>query len=213
MKISVLLQKFWRLPKKERWKYTPAVTMWLNFFWGTIKFIFGILSHSYYVAIISLYSYGIGFAKWIGIKGYIDSHRQKREESYYYLKIVITLFITSAIYLLYMLLAFYLKLPNSTYNVSFSIVVGAFAIIEIIYSIRGFIISNHTNDLLLKAMKGVNIISALMALALSQNILYIIDIAKIGHHFFAYGGIIFGTLNIIVCFIMFRRYKLVKMEL
>lgn len=208
-KILNLIKKYKELDMRQRAQYTTTITMIGNLVSAMIKLLFGAFTLSIFITISGFYSVGIGTCKFIYILGKEKSNEQISKERKYYLLITFVLLLSSIFYIVYMIRLFFIK-SSYDYGIIPAITIALISFAELTVAIFGLFKSNKRKDLLLSGLKCVNLASAFTAIALTQAMLLSFNANEIGvdhSKYNAVGGVVFGTLCLIISLTMCFIYK------
>ncbi len=170
------------------------VAMTMNFATAAFKIIAAFYVSSYFLIVSSIYSVGIGLTKQIFFRGVIKSKLNPRKERKYVLLIYTALFVSSLVYMFYMIRLFYIETRPFNYGMFISLIIAIVSVYELVIAIIGLIKSHHLRDSLLTALKTVTLTSALVAIVVAQSalIIFITDQNTILNN--KYSNAIFGLL-------------------
>ena len=180
-----LFKKYQSLPYVQKTSINNKISMACNFAWAVIKFILANVIGSYFLTLSGFYTICIALAKCSYFDGRRNAKTQFKEEKYYK-QIAVMLIIAGLIYLLY-IFEIFLATHEQSYGLIPAITIALVAFCEIIFSVRGLIMSWKSKDLLLIGLKLINVSSALSSLVLTQ-------IAILSVHASIEENILFNTL-------------------
>lgn len=193
-----------------RINFNGRLSMTVNFIWAGMKFIFGLVTVSYFFWISALYSLCVGFAKYTYFKGRANSNDDLNKENEYYARMAIILFIASIIYVIYMIRLFFYSY-NFKYEMIPSIGIAAVSFAELGVAIFGLVKSNKKKDLLLSGFKSISLASALISIVLTQVAILSFADAADNSKYNAISGCIFGGLCILITlFMLHKSHKIDK---
>ena len=200
--------------KKKRQIKFAKISVPFNALMAAGKFIFGIISASFFLCINALYNVGIGTVKYIAVKTHnsiADSELTAEEKPERQLKsfklIGVFLLITGMIYVLYCVKMFVVK-DNTVYRQTVAIAIAAFTFFEIFISAAGVSKMRKEREPMLEALKLINLAASLVSLVLTQTAL--LSFAYEGDASFYNGisGIIFGSCAALIGAVMvIRKFK------
>ncbi|MFT4146479.1 MAG: hypothetical protein QM644_18705 [Mobilitalea sp.] len=130
------------------------------------KLIMGIVSLSFFACVNSFYTFGMILAKAIALAG-IRKEREGKEQYPYYYWSGVVLIISSIIYMIYSIRLFFHPI-TSTYHMYVALGISAVTFFEISLNIRGVILTRDKQNLLIHAIKMINLSASLIALVLTQ---------------------------------------------
>lgn len=160
---------------------------------AAIKMIVAFFSFSIFLGINALYTVVIGIGKQQSVIGMIDEKRQGAH--YYYKRIGGLIFLASLLYLAYTFKLFFLNQTVRYTNIS-AITIATITFWEIGMSIYGIIKARKKNDLLMKAVKLLNLSSALVGLVLTQAAILSFAETKPYNGYNAIAGFLFGAITL-----------------
>ncbi|MHC5375204.1 hypothetical protein ACYSNU_15660 [Enterococcus sp. LJL120] len=129
------------------------------------KFIFALLSFSIFLGVNAFYTAAIGLGKHQGVLG---MGKAADQEKIYYRRVGLLILVASAIYLIY---ALHLFIDQETvyYQPNVAIAIATISFTEVGVSIYGILKANRQKNLLLQAVKLLNLSSSLIGLVLTQS--------------------------------------------
>ncbi len=166
MSLKNFLKNYKNLPYKNKTTINNKVSMSANFAWAVMKLLFAFFISSYFLALSGFYTICIALAKYSYFDGRKEAKTQFKEEKYFQ-QIASMLIIAGLVYLLYIVQIF-LDSHTQSYDLIIAITIALIAFCEIFFSIRGLIKTKNSKDLLLVALKLINVCSALSSLVLTQ---------------------------------------------
>lgn len=198
------------LHRKHSVKITGAACTG-NFIAGTGKLAMGLVTLSFFTCISALYTYGMVIARLCALRGI---GREKEKQYAYYRLTGIILIIASAFYTIYSMRL--LWRPDDTgYNLYEGITIATFTFLEIGLSIRGVIRERRSSEMMMHAVRMVNLAASLVSLVLTQTALLSFTHEGMTDYdpSVANGamGMIMGSVSMMVgCFMMFRVRRMSK---
>lgn len=159
------------------------------------KLIVAILSFSVFLLINAFYTAIIGYGKHQSILGL--SIDKKHSELWYYKRIGWLIIIASLIYMIYATRLFITQ-QNISYEEIPAITIATITFSEIGVSVHGIVKAHKSNDLMRKAVKLLNLSSALISLVLTQTALLSISSDQAYPMANAISGFFFGTITLLI---------------
>lgn len=138
----------------------------VNFGMAMGKLIFAVMTFSIFMGINAFYTSIIGAGKYLGVLG-LDNQKEKAEH-WYYRRIGLLILMASTIYVLYSIRIFFLN-DTTSYEKNIAIMIAAVTFFEIGFSVYGIIRATKKKDIILQAIKQLNLCSALIGLVLTQT--------------------------------------------
>lgn len=204
-KLKELFYQYFGLSLKDRSLLTARLSILYHIISGAVKLTLGYVFTSIFFVIGGMYSVGLAVIRIIYL---ISNKKDRTSERKYFLWMNITLLITCLIYI-GNTIKYFNQPERYNYQLIIGIGIAIFSFVDLIVSIIGLFKSNKQNDLLLFGIKLVSLTSAFTSLALTQAALLSSDgfLNNIDNSFYiGVGGLFFGSLNIVVCIIMFIIY-------
>jgi len=192
---------------KTRNHKMSLVAMSLNFSVAVFKILAAFYISSYFLIVSSFYSVGIGLIKRIFFRGVMRSKQDPYKEKKYVLLMYAMLFISSVVYMIYMVRLFYINESPFNYGRLISLIIVLVSLIEIISAIIGLIKSTNLKDSLLTALKTGMLASALISIVVAQSA-FLTYISDFGTEFRISNpilGLIMGSTAAIIALVMFTR--------
>lgn len=167
-----------------------------------MKFVLAILEHSYFIAVHGLYAAAVAAAKWFSLRGTRVSEGNREKKLKYYFGIALVLTAATVFYLVYSVRHFFI-VETFDYGRIVGIGVAAVSFAELFVAAVGLRRSKKKDDLLRSGLKCVNLSSAFTAIAFTQTAILSFTSPEQNYSAAnALGGIMFGSLSLILCFLM-----------
>lgn len=160
---------------------------------AAVKMGVAFFSFSIFLGINALYTVVVGIGKHQSVIGMMD--KKKHGAQYYYKRIGGLIFLASLLYLAYTFKLFFLNQTVRYTNIS-AITIATITFGEIGVSIYGIIKARKKNDLLMKAVKLLNLSSALVGLVLTQAAILSFAETKPYNGYNAISGFLFGGITL-----------------
>ena len=182
---------------------SSALSMFNNFIWASLKFLFGLWKASYFFCVSGIYTLCIGLCKRIFLHGRRCRLKDDQTELHYYTQITIVLFIASVFYSLYMTRLFFIPEDTRTKNPFFAIVIMAFSCWELFLAIKGLIKMTKRDELLVSGLKCVSLMSGFTSVVSAQfAFMEIFQFTRLSNknqsRINAITGVVFGSLCILI---------------
>ena len=160
------------------------------------KGIISVISVSFFMFVNSLYSAGIGVARFIAVRMHTQE-KDKQLTSYRFVGIIIS--ISSICYVLYSIRLFFGG-KTGDYNMNIALVIALYTFVEFGINIRDAVRLHKSKELEAKALRAVSFSSTLICFVLTQTA--IMSVASEGDNSFAnaLSGVVFGGLAALVGF-------------
>ena len=183
------VKMIWRLYKKHSLIFTRASII-KDAFFVVGKIIFSILSLSFFMIANAFYSVGMGAARFVAIKMYIQTGKEKIKN---YRLVGAIISIASACYVLYAIRLFFGG-TTGTYNMNLALIIALYTFVEFGINIREAIRLRRSRVLEAKALRAISFSSTLLCFVLTQ--VAIMSFAFEGSNNFAnaLSGVVFGGL-------------------
>lgn len=162
-----LLAEYMNASYKEKSHVNSTVTMTWNFFVSFGKTAIAVFLQSLFFFVSSIYSFGIGWAKLLYFRGEASCGGNQEKIHLYYRRIAVTIIAFSSVYTAYSVLLFYH--PSSfAYNIYLALAIATLSFAEFSLAVYGIFRSRKNKDMLLSALKCVNLCSACINIVLTQ---------------------------------------------
>ncbi len=206
-RIKQFLIKYNLFDFKTRNHKLALVAMVTNFGAAAFKIIAAFYISSYFLIVSSFYSLGIGLTVQLFFRGVNRSNLIATKEKKYVVLMYSTLLVSSIIYSFYMIRQFYIEVDEFNYGMVLSLGIAIVSFTELGVAIRGLIKSYYLRDSLLTARKVVTLISALVAIAVTQSaiITFVTNDGSLTFNYNAILGLIMGSIAILISTTMLIR--------
>lgn len=177
----------------------------VNFGIAIGKLVFAIMTFSIFMGVNAFYTSIIGAGKYLGVLG-LDDNKQKAEQ-WYYRRIGLLILAASTIYVLYSIRTFFFQ-DTTYYEKNVAIIIAAVTFFEIGFSLYGIIRATKNKDIILQAVKQLNLCSALIGLVLTQTAILSFTENKNQSTANFISALLFGSLTFIIgLWMCFRKFK------
>lgn len=199
---------------KTRNHKMSLVAMTLNFSVAVFKILAAFYISSYFLIVSSIYSVGIGLTKRIFFRGVMRAKENPYKEKKYVLLMYGMLFLSSIVYIIYMIRLFSINEEPFNYGRFISLIIVLVSLIEIISAIIGLVKSTNLKDTLLTALKTVMLASALISVVVAQSA-FLTYISNFGTEFRISNpvlGLVMGSIAAIIALVMFVKSTKTKIK-
>lgn len=181
--------------KTKRLRIFALSGMIYNIAWSLGKLAIGLFSGAYFFAVSGLHTLLIGIVKSLFVTNYskADAVREVRVSR----AIGALTCVSAVVFALYSARLFFFD-ESKDYNQIVSITIAAFSFVELGLSIGGFVKSRKREDLMLSALKGSKIASALYAIVLTQIAILSAQGESNASKYNAISGVVFGICALAV---------------
>lgn len=201
--------------KLKSYSVIPRSSVLASAGFALMKFVLAILEQSYFIAVHGLYAAAVAAAKWLSLKSARVSEGNREKELKYYFHIALVLTAATVFYLVYSVRHFFI-VETFGYGSIVGIGVAAVSFAELFVAAVGLRRSKKKDDLLRSGLKCVNLSSAFTAIAFTQTAILSFTSPERNYSAAnALGGITFGSLSLVLCFLMLmqclrKKKKLLK---
>lgn len=163
-----------------------------NGIFGIFKIVLALLSKSFLIFIYAFYNIGMAVAKKTSIS---DRFKKNKYHNYYLVGLIII--VSSVIYVVYSIYVFFHG-SNASYHEYVGIGIAALTFTDITLAIIGVIKAKKQKNIRNEAIKFINLASAFISLSLTQTALLSFTTSENMSKYNAIGGIIFGSVSILI---------------
>lgn len=147
----------------------------LNAVMAAGKIILGIFSSSFFLSVNGFYNIGIGLAKFFALKAHKETAecsdpaltQKKQNRIYFFIGFIVLA--ASVMYIIYCASRLFGGGGSAKYPRHIALIIAIVSILEIVFSLRGVIISRRDRKPVMEAIKLTNLASSFILLVLTQT--------------------------------------------
>lgn len=174
------------------------------------KILLGIFSSSFFLCVNGFYNIGIGLAKFFALKVHKDTSechdqaliQKKQNRIYFFIGCIV--FAASIMYIIYCASRIFGS-SNVRYPRYIALIIAIVSILEIVFSLRGVIISRRDRKPVMEAIKLTNLASSFILLVLTQTAILSFATEADMSLYNGITGIVFGFLAALIGLYMIIR--------